>query len=203
VKRMTLIGLGFALLAMSVHADEAEVFKSLTAFATANSSSAETIVIPGTGITFDPPPGFTPLTQAEIDLKFPNKKGPQFAYGNDRRSTTVAYKVDGNLAITAHELREGLGPIGDSMARVVPGAIWIERKMINLGGADWAYFELTSNAIDTDIHNILLMGVWDGKLVVFNFNATKSDFVQLESALKTSLSSIKVENQSHGEQINR
>jgi hypothetical protein len=49
---------------------------------------------------------------------------------------------------------------------------------------------MTSNAIDADIHNIILMAAWQGKMVVFNFNATKADFIMLESALRASMKSI-------------
>jgi hypothetical protein len=153
-------------------------------FALADSES-----VPGTDISFMPPDGFTPLTQEELDLKFPTKNGPKFAYGNERRSTTVAYDVRA-VAVTADALRDGLESIGESMARVIPGAVWVDKKMMKLAGLDWAYYELTSNALDTDIHNIILMGPWGGKLVVFNFNATKADFEKLEPTLRASMNSI-------------
>ena len=153
---------------------------------------AETVTVPGTNISFTPPVGFTPLTQEELDIKFPNKSGPKFAYGNERRTTTIAYDVK-PVAVTADTLRNGLEPIGESMARVIPGIVWVEKKMVSLAGLDWAYFEMTSNALDADIHNIILMGAWQGKMVVFNFNATKADFTKLEPALRASMKSIVVE----------
>jgi hypothetical protein len=48
------------------------------------------------------------------------------------------------------------------------------------------------DAFDADIHNIIIMGAWQGKMVVFNFNATKADFAELESVLKASMNSILV-----------
>jgi len=160
--------------------------------ATASLALAESVSVPGTNISFTPPAGFTALTQEELDLKFPNKNGPKFACGNERRTTTVAYDVRA-VAITADALRDGLEPIGESMARVIPGAVWVGKRIERLAGVDWAYFELTSNALDADIHNIILMGPWEGKLVVFNFNATKADFELLEAALRASIKSITID----------
>jgi hypothetical protein len=147
--------------------------------------------VPGTDISFLPPDGFTPLTQEELDIKFPSKNAPKFAYGNERRTTTVAYDVKA-VALTAEALRAGFETIGESVARVTPGAVWVEKKMLTLAGIEWAYFELTSNAVDADIHNIILMGPWEGKLVVFNFNATKADFEELEPTLRASMNSIAI-----------
>jgi hypothetical protein len=153
---------------------------------------AETTTVPETNISFTPPAGFTPLTQEELDIKFPSKNGPKFALGNERRTTTVAYDVK-DVPMTVDTLKTNLEPIGESMARVIPGAVWVDKKMVRLAGLDWAYFEMTSNALDADIHNIILMGPWQGKMIVFNFNATKADFATLESALRASMESIAIE----------
>ena len=94
---------------------------------------ADAASVPGTDISFTPPAGFTPLSQEELDIKFPNKSAPKFAYGNERRTTTVAYDVRA-VAVTADALRDGLEPLGEAMARVIPGAIWVEKKMLRSQG---------------------------------------------------------------------
>lgn len=156
------------------------------------SAVAGSATVPGTDISFTPPEGFTPLTQEEMDIKFPNKNAPKSAYGNEPRTTTIAYGVK-DIAVTGEMLRSQVELIGDSLARVIPGLVWVERKMVKLAGLDCAYYEMTSNAIDADIHNIMLMCAWQGKMVVFNFNATKAEFAAMESTLRASMQSIVVE----------
>ena len=51
---------------------------------------------------------------------------------------------------------------------------------------------MTSNAIDTDIYNILLCTPYEGKLVLFNFNSTKEDFPKYEESLRKSLGTVSV-----------
>jgi hypothetical protein len=45
--------------------------------------------------------------------------------------------------------------------------------------------------MDADIHNIVLMSVYKGRLVALDFNATASDFLLLEDALRASISTLK------------
>ena len=150
---------------------------------------AATVTVPDTDVTFRAPEGFTSLSRQELDIKFPSKTGPSFAVGNERRTTTVAYDVK-DVAITIEALESQLNALGEAMGRAIPGVAWVDRKIVQIGGQSWAYFEMTSTAIDADIHNIVLMTPFRGKMIVFNFNATKSDFVKLESELRASIQSI-------------
>ena len=52
--------------------------------------------------------------------------------------------------------------------------------------------EMTSNAVDTDIHNIMMLTGIDGKMLVFNFNSTREDFPRYEEELRKSLNSIEL-----------
>ena len=55
--------------------------------------------------------------------------------------------------------------------------------------------EMTSNAVDTDIYNIMLLTGVEEKMLVFNFNSTKKDFPKYEAALRKSLNSVKLPKQ--------
>ena len=152
---------------------------------------AERVRIPETTVSFEQPAGFTELSQAEIDVKFPSKKGPAFVIGNERRTTTVAYDVK-PVALQDKDLLGSLDGLGEMMKRGIPGLVWKKRELIELDGQKWIYMEMTSTALDTDIYNIFLMTPYSGKMLVFNFNSTKEDFPNLEAALRASVASIRV-----------
>jgi len=143
------------------------------------------------GVTFDAPEGFTPLSADEIALKYPSARAPHFVVGNKRRTTTIAYDLKPE-SIPADKLDEVRQSFEQTFQRIVPGLVWIERKTVDLSGRKWIYFEMTSSAVDTDIHNIMLVTPFEGKMLLFNFNSTKEEFPKVEEALRRSLQSISV-----------
>lgn len=151
--------------------------------------AADPIIVPGTGVSFVPPDGFTALTQQELDLKFPSKNAPAQAVGNERRSTTIAYELK-SVALPPDQLSSTLEAMADTLSRIVPGHTWIDKKLTSIADLQWVYLEFTSNAIDTQIHNIILLTSWQGQMLIFNFNSTASDFQQLELALRASIQSL-------------
>lgn len=152
---------------------------------------AAEVVLPGTSVRFEAPEGFTSLEQDEIDLKFPSKTAPRYVVGNERRTTTVAFDLK-PVSITAEALEAQIDAIGESMGRVIPGFVSIRREMMSINGVAWAYFEMGSSGVDTDIHNIVLMTPYEGQMVMFNFNATRTDFETLEKTLRRSVASIRI-----------
>ena len=153
------------------------------------SAVAKDLQIPDTNLWFTAPEGFTELTREEIDVKFRSNAAPRYVIGNERRTTTVAYDVR-SVAVTDEILEAQLDQIGESFGRVIPGFVSIRRTMQVLNGRKWAYFEMKSNAVDADIHNIVLMSAYEGRMVVLNFNSTKADFERMESILRTSIASL-------------
>lgn len=152
---------------------------------------AEQFSIPESGVTFEAPAGFTPLSKEEIAGKYPSHSPPSLAVGNERRTTTIAFDLKPQ-SIPADKLLEVKSAFEKIFERMIPGLVWKERKLIELQGQQWIYFELTSHAIDTDIHNIMLVTPHKGKMLVFNFNSTKGEFPNVESKLRESLKSIKL-----------
>jgi hypothetical protein len=56
----------------------------------------------------------------------------------------------------------------------------------------WFRFELTSQAIDIDIHNPMYMTSFDGKLLGFNFNSAIAQYEKEEDAMVKNRNSIRV-----------
>ena len=156
-------------------------------------SAGESISVPGSTVTLEAPAGFTPLTAAkiaaEIAAKFPRTRPPGYALGNARRSTSIAYDLKPQ-AIKDAELEKGLEMFGTLTGRVVAKTAWKRKEIIQMAGQRWIFFELTPTAVDTDIHNIMLITPLEWQMLIFNFNSTKEDFAKQEAALRASVASI-------------
>ena len=154
---------------------------------------AEPIKVGDTKVTFDPPPGFKLVPKEIIDLKWPSKRAPQFVVGNESASTTVAYDLKPNR-IPQDKLGEVRKSFTRLFERIVPGIQWKKNELVEHSGQKWIFMEMTSRAVDTDIHNIMFLTGYQGKMLVFNFNSTKEEFPKSEKSLRASLKSIKLPN---------
>ena len=157
--------------------------------ATGLHTRAATLTLPEAALSFQSPDAFTVLTKDEIALKYPSNRAPAYVVGNASRGTTIAYALK-NQSLPPDKLGEVKVFFEKTFDRIIPGIEWIERKIITQQGQDWIFFEMTSRAIDTDIHNIMLITPRNGKMLVFNFNSTKGEFPKVEQALRKSMDSI-------------
>ncbi len=153
--------------------------------------NAKTVSLDGGRITFDAPEGFKRLPKEVLDLKYLSSRAPKYVIGNDTAGTSIAYDIKDNY-IPEEELEQGRQLFVKMLGRLIPGIKWKEKKLIEKNGRTWIYLEMTSTAIDTDIHNIMLITPYKGKLLMFNFNSTKEEFKTYEKALRKSIKSIKV-----------
>lgn len=152
---------------------------------------AQDISIPGTGISFNAPNKFDKLPQEIIDVKWPKKNAPKWAIGNKTASTTIAYDLKPHDISNAplNKLKESFVSLFN---RMIPGISWKQTKIVTISGKKWLHLEMTSNAIDTDIYNIMLVTSYGKQMLTFNFNSTKSDFKNYETALRKSIGSIEI-----------
>ncbi|MCL6418121.1 hypothetical protein [Aestuariirhabdus haliotis] len=166
---------------------------SLLLFAVSISVSAKEINISDTNISFVAPDEFQPLSQEMIDIKWPQKNAPEWVVGNSTASTTIAYGLKNNDNSDA-DLSELMTYFKTTFDRMVPGIEWIKRDIIQLSGKRWLYLEMTSNAVNADIHNIMLLTSYGEEMLIFNFNSTKDDFPKYETRLRESIQTIQLPN---------
>ncbi len=114
--------------------------------------------------------------------------------GNDDRTTTIAYDLKAN-SIAPDKLDETLTSLASAFKQIVPNLKWIARKIIKLQGQRWIYLEMTSVAEGNDIHNVMLLTPYNGKMLMFNFNSTREEFPAMETELRKSIASITLKRQ--------
>jgi hypothetical protein len=160
-------------------------------FAFASTVLAEPIKVADTEVTFEAPEDFKPLSKEIIATKWPTNRAPAYAIGTASGATTVAYDLKPNN-IPQEALPEVRKSFTEVFERIIPGIAWKKNEIIEHSGQKWLLMEMTSNAVDTDIYNIMLMTGFEGKMLIFNFNSTKEDFPKYEAALRKSLKSVKL-----------
>lgn len=147
-------------------------------------------------IKFNVPSGFTTLKADEIKIKFPSVNAPRFVVGNENRTVTVAYDIkDTGMPSEKHvdaELPNAQMRFKQVYDRLIPGIKWINNDIIDIKGKKWILFEITSNAIDTDIHNIILMTFFRGRIFIVNFNSTIQAFQEVEAEIKQCIQTLNV-----------
>lgn len=151
----------------------------------------EQVTLANGKVAFLLPPGFRAMTDAEIKLKYPTGNAPQFAYGNERLNVSIAITFSSQMVSMA-QLPELKSAMEQMLPRLVPSISWITREMLQLNGRTWVHFELTSTAIDTDIHNEMYLTSFEGKMLGFNFNATKAQYPPYKETLHWSRDTIRI-----------
>ena len=160
-------------------------------FAFTSALFAEPIKVADTEVTFEVPKDFKALSKEIIATKWPTNRAPAYAVGTPSGSTTVAYDLKPNN-IPQEVLPEVQKSFTELFERMIPGIAWKKNEIIEHSGQKWLLMEMTSNAVDTDIYNIMLITGFEGKMLIFNFNSTKEDFPKYEAELRKSLKSVKL-----------
>jgi hypothetical protein len=156
-----------------------------------HAATAAHIKVSNTDVTFEPPANFKTLSADVMATKWPTNRAPAYAVGNDTASTTVAYDFKGGN-LPQDKLSEVQAVFKQAFERMVPGLKWIRNEIVEHERQKWILMEMTSSAIDQDIHNVIFVTGHEGKTLMFNFNSTKKDFPKYEAALRASMKSIKL-----------
>jgi hypothetical protein len=152
-------------------------------------TSAKDVNLDGGSVTFVVPDDFSELSQAEINAKYPSVNAPKQVIGTESRATTIAYQLQPQ-PVKESDLPEVQKAFTQIFDRVIPGIEWKQNAIVDMNAQKWLVMEMTSRAIDQDIHNIVLITPHRGKMLMFNFNSTKKDFPKMERLLRDSIKSI-------------
>jgi hypothetical protein len=145
-------------------------------------------------ISFVPPAGFKPMSKEDIAFKFGRSGAayaPELVYGNEPQNVSVAVTFGGS-GFQEAELDELKKFLETQLERSIPGVEWIEREIITRDGRRWLHLRLKAAAIDTGIFNDIYGTVFDGQLLMFNFNSTVAQYEKHKESLHRSAQTITV-----------
>ncbi|HZH29832.1 MAG TPA: hypothetical protein VEY11_03640 [Pyrinomonadaceae bacterium] len=173
------------------------VFVLLSLLSGANAyaqESGERVQLRDGRVSFVPPAGFKPMSKEDINVKFGRKgevHAPDYAYGNERQNVSVAvgFRGSGLQEALLDELKKIMVAQFESS---IPGIEWIEREIITREGRRWLRLHFKAKAIDTGIINDMYFTIFDGQLLLFNFNSTIAQYENYKESLRRSAQSINV-----------
>ena len=156
-----------------------------------SNANAKIVEFENGGVSFVIPDNFHTLSVDEIKVKYPKTSRPKFVVATPTMATSIAYDLK-SQRLKQSQLGSLKKYFEGVLPRMIPGLQWVKRDIIELAGQKWIYLELTSYAVDTDIHNIMLITSYKEKMLMFNFNSTKEKFASQEGALRKSMRSISI-----------
>lgn len=142
-------------------------------------------------VSFAPPAGFKPLSKEQIAAKFPKGNPPQYAFANDSGSVSAVITLSAGK-VAPDQLAEFREAMEQFLPRMIPGLKWVTREFVELDGRKWVHLEMTSYAIDTDIHNHMYLTSFEGRALIFGFNSTVKDYPRVKVMLEKSARSIRL-----------
>lgn len=145
----------------------------------------------GGKVSFAPPDGFRAMTEGEIKIKYPRGNAPQYVYSNDQMDVSIAI-IFSPQPVTLEGLPQLKAAMEQTLPRLIPGHNWLTREIVEINGRPWVHFEMTSFAIDTDIHNEMYLTAFEGKMLGFNFNSTEAQHNRYKDALQKSRDTMRV-----------
>jgi hypothetical protein len=162
--------------------------------ARAQEEAAERVQLRDGRISFVPPAGFKLMSKEDIAFKFGRNgaaHAPELVYSNEPQNVSVAMTFGGS-GLREAELDELKKFLETQLGRSIPGVEWIEREIITRDGRRWIHLRLKAAAIDTGVFNDIYATVFDGRLLMFNFNSTIAQYEKHKESLHRSAQTISV-----------
>lgn len=156
-------------------------------------SQAEARVSLGDGrVSFIPPAHLKPLTKDQIAAsKFSKTEPPQHVFVNERQTVSVAITFL-SMELAPEQLAEYKEAMERLLSRAIPEAKWVAREMVVISGRKWVHLEVASKAPDGDLHNHQYTTSFDGRALVFGFNATVKEYPLVKNAFLRSAQTMQI-----------
>lgn len=137
------------------------------------------------------PSNFTRMDKELIKQKYPSEKAPKEVYTDPTGAVNFAFKYSEDKLSDADlpKFREFMVRL---IGRQYPKATWHQKDIRKINGKMGLVLELTTQAIDTDVRNLMLVISVKGRLLVVSFNVTKELEKQWLAIGRTSIESIKI-----------
>jgi hypothetical protein len=136
------------------------------------------------------PDGFRPMTQAEIERKYPRSQPPQFAF-------TDSDALAQTIAVSRVRFPPGNPPplvdLGAQMQQriALQSGVKVHRHgPVEIGHRQWYAIEFTSAAADQSIENLMRVTMADSYIVIVTANIVSRLFAGQEPALRAVVESV-------------
>jgi hypothetical protein len=143
-------------------------------------------------VSFQLPPGFRPMSRAEIGRKFPGVQAPQKAWANSARLAATVAVTAPAVPLTPRQLPQFKTLMERYLAGAQRGVKWRRREFIMLNGRRWVHFEFTSKAPDVPLWNDMYFTSFQNRLLAFNFNSVLQQKAKMQPVFLRCRNSIRL-----------
>lgn len=120
------------------------------------------------------PKSFAEMSRELLEAKYPMARRPEYVLTNEAGSVNLAFNHT-RTPLTAVTFQTAVPQIEQTFRGLVDSVDWIGRSQMTIAGAPWFTFEFRSAAVDTKIHNLMIGGILENRLLLVAFNATESE----------------------------
>lgn len=138
------------------------------------------------------PADFAQLDQSTIAVKYPTAARPKTVLANASTSVSIAINHTDNL-VAPRQLTQLRQQLEMAIRQSQPNATWSLSGMQSRHGRDWIQLEFQSEAVDTQIENIMVATSVDGRMLAISFNCTVAQSAQWLAIGKEIVNSCRVQ----------
>jgi len=154
--------------------------------------AAEQVKLFDGAFSIDLPGGFRPMTQAEIQTKYPSRQPPQHCFtDNDGLAVSICMARITNANASPSRLEM----VGDQMRQGISkqaGITMHRHAVVIMGGQQWYAIDFESRAIDQPVENRMRVAIREGVIVLLTVNAISRVFPEREKGLLAVLETAKL-----------
>lgn len=137
------------------------------------------------------PKDFTIMSEELMKIKYPSENRPTLVYSNESGGINVAINLTQSKAS-----QDAIAAYKDFFVNTFkenyPTAEWKESGIKTINGKKVGYLELITQAIDTEIYNLMFFTDLDGKLLLCTFNCTKKSINEWTTPANEIMNSLKI-----------
>lgn len=117
------------------------------------------------------PKDFRLMGEEMLRLKYPSERRPTSVYTNTDGSVNIAVNHTQN-SLKSDQLAEFHEDMEQMMKNLYPSAEWFRSELTTINGREFFVLEFRTPAIDTQIHNVMLVTSLDERMLLVSCNAT-------------------------------
>jgi hypothetical protein len=117
------------------------------------------------------PNSFSIMSDEMLKTKYPSKMRPPLVFTNESASINVTIQCTENKVMNSL-MEPYMEKMKESLNELLPTAEWYDSYIQEIDNKNVGFLELKTQAIDTDIYNLMCGVELDGKFSIISFNCT-------------------------------
>jgi hypothetical protein len=118
------------------------------------------------------PTYFGPMSEELIRVKYPMERRPTIVLSNELGTVNIAVNHTTSV-MSLKDLDETHRTFERMFRNLYPSATWYRSERTTLNGQECFILELLTPAIDTEIHNIIIVSSLESRMLIIATNLTK------------------------------